>query len=182
MAAKPSSAVQPETLPSSASPNVSAEVDPRSASQTLAFFKSFRLNRSLPDISNTDDFYGAFIRGFLKVDRIQRGRITCTVSVRHPITNLFETMHGGGVAAVAELMAIACARTVVAEDKELFLGELSISYLSGAPINAEVLADASVEKSGRNLTVIGLEFKLKGTGKLIYTARATFYNLPVAKL
>lgn len=50
-------------------------------------------------------------------------------------------------------------------------------------VQAEVLANASVEKSGRNLTIIGLEFKLKETGKLIYTARASLYNnLPVAKL
>ena len=32
-------------------------------------------------------------------------------------------------------MSIACARTVVAGDKELFLGELSISYLSAATLN-----------------------------------------------
>lgn len=41
-------------------------------------------------------------------------------------------MHGGAVASIAERVAIACARTMVAEDKELFLGELSISYLSAA--------------------------------------------------
>ena len=34
-----------------------------------------------------------------------------------------------------EALSTACARTVVAEDKELFLGEISISYLSGTPIN-----------------------------------------------
>jgi hypothetical protein len=31
-------------------------------------------------------------------------------------------------------VSIACARTVVAGDKELFLGELSISYLSAATL------------------------------------------------
>lgn len=44
-------------------------------------------------------------------------------------------IHGGAIAAFSERMAIACARTVVAEDKEIFLGELGISYLSAAPHN-----------------------------------------------
>ncbi|KAI9126136.1 hypothetical protein K1719_002557 [Acacia pycnantha] len=119
---------------------------------------------------------------FINVDRAERGRIICTVSVKPPICNIFDTLHGGGLASVAELISIACARTVVAEDKQIFLGEISMSYLSGAPVTAEVTADASVVKSGRNLTVVELEFKLKKTEKLIYKAHATFYNYPLARL
>ena len=47
---------------------------------------------------------------------------------------------------------------------------------------AEVVTDASVVRSGRNVTVIAVEFKMKKTSKLIYTGRATFYNMPIAKL
>lgn len=53
--------------------------------------------------------------------------------------NLYGSIHGGFVAAIAEFVSIACARTVVAEDKDIFLGELSISYLSGAPVNVSLL-------------------------------------------
>lgn len=49
--------------------------------------------------------------------------------------NIYGYLHGGFVAAAAEFLSIACARTVVGEDKKLFIGELSISYLSGAPEN-----------------------------------------------
>lgn len=49
-------------------------------------------------------------------------------------------------------------------------------------LQAEVIVDGSIVRSGRNLTVIAQEFKLKKTGKLIYTARATFYHMPVSKL
>lgn len=49
-------------------------------------------------------------------------------------------------------------------------------------IQEEVLADASVVKSGRNLTVVAVEFKLKKTGSLLYTTHATFFNRPVASL
>ena len=47
--------------------------------------------------------------------------------------NYFRGVHGGAVASVAEAMSLACARTIVSEDKEIFLGELSVSYLSSAP-------------------------------------------------
>lgn len=55
-------------------------------------------------------------------------------------------------------------------------------YLFATLLQAEVIIDGSVVRSGRNLTVIAQEFKLKETGKLIYTARATFYHTPVSKL
>ncbi|XP_042964012.1 uncharacterized protein LOC122298257 isoform X3 [Carya illinoinensis] len=96
--------------------------------------------------------------------------------------NFYGSMHGAAVAAVAEMVSIACARTMVAEDKELFLGEQSISYLSAARTNAEVIVDGSVVRSGRNLTVVAVEFKLKETEQLVYTARGTFYNMPLSKL
>ena len=51
------------------------------------------------------------------------------------LQNFYGSLHGGSLAAVCEMVSIACARTVVAEDKDIFLGDMSISYLSGAPIN-----------------------------------------------
>ena len=51
------------------------------------------------------------------------------------LQNIYSNFHGGAIAAVAEKVSYACARTVVAEDKDIFLGELSISYLSSAPVN-----------------------------------------------
>lgn len=47
---------------------------------------------------------------------------------------------------------------------------------------AEVMIDASVVRSGRNLTVVAIEFKLKDKEILTYLCRATFYNMPVANL
>lgn len=138
-------------------------------------------------------------------------------------------MHGGAVGSVAERVAIACARTVVGEDKDIFLGELSNTYLSPAPCNvslraspvefcilvlhsecnqmksfssidyayllhsyhltwddsitqAEVVVDGSMIRSGRNLTVVAVDFRLKETGKLMYMSRATLYNTPVSGL
>lgn len=46
--------------------------------------------------------------------------------------NAYNTLHGGAVGSIAEIVAIACARTVVNQDKDLFLGELSVTYLAAA--------------------------------------------------
>lgn len=45
-----------------------------------------------------------------------------------------------------------------------------------------MIVDACVVRSGRNLTVVAVEFKMKDSDKLVYTSRATFYNMPVASL
>lgn len=80
------------------------------------------------------------------------------------------------------MVSHACARTVVGKDKEIFLGELSTSYLSAAPNKAKVIVDGSVVRTGRNLTVVAVEFKIEESSKLVYTSRATIYHLPTASL
>ncbi|KAL7258874.1 hypothetical protein ACSBR1_004895 [Camellia fascicularis] len=146
------------------------------------FMKRLGASDTIAPEFETKDFFTDFMRGLLKVDRIDRGRVSCFVSVKPSATNFYGGLHGGAVASVAEMVSIACARTVVGKDKELFLGELGISYLSAAPRNAELNVNASVVRSGRNLTVIAVEFKVKDSGRLAYTSRATFYNMPVASL
>ncbi|XP_061340133.1 uncharacterized protein LOC133286700 [Gastrolobium bilobum] len=183
MAAKTSSAANvSETVCSSPSLKVSKEMNIRRISETMNFLRAVGANFIAPETTNKHGFYNGFLRSFIKVDHIQRGRIACTVVAKAQICNAFGTLHGGFIGSLVEILSTACARTVVAEDKELFLGGVSISYLSGTPMNEEVLANASVVKTGRNLTVVALEFKLKKTGNLLYITHATFYNMPVASL
>lgn len=54
-------------------------------------------------------------------------------------------MHGGAVGSVAERVAIACARTVVGENTDLFLGELGISYLAAAPHNVSSFNETNMD-------------------------------------
>ncbi|PWA73182.1 Phenylacetic acid degradation-related domain-containing protein [Artemisia annua] len=122
------------------------------------------------------------IRSLIKVKHIDRGHVSCILTVKPYACNVFNTLFGGAVGSIAEFVAIACARTVVNEDKELFLGELNVSFLAPAVNQAEVMVDASVVRSGRNLTIVAIEFKLKDTERLTYLCRATFYNMPVASL
>lgn len=42
---------------------------------------------------------------------------------------------------------------------------------------AVVVVDASVVKSGRNLTIVAVSFRIEETGRLLYLSRATFHNM-----
>ncbi|OVA14118.1 Thioesterase superfamily [Macleaya cordata] len=149
---------------------------------TYFFFQRNGVFSKLPESSIKKGFYFDMIRDFLQVDRIERGRVTCLLTVKPPVFNSYKTLHGGAVAAVAELVAMACAKTIVDADNDLFLGELSISYLSSATVNVVLEVDGSIVRSGRNVTVASVEFRNKETRKVVYTARATFYTMPLANL
>uniref|UniRef100_A0A0V0H8U5 Putative acyl-coenzyme A thioesterase 13-like n=1 Tax=Solanum chacoense TaxID=4108 RepID=A0A0V0H8U5_SOLCH len=135
-----------------------------------------------PQYHDVKDFFSQLIRSCLKLHSIHPGKISCILSVKPAILNAYRTLHGGAIGAVAERVSIACARTVVGKYKELFLGELRMSYLSAAPCNAEVVIDGSIIRSGRNITVVAVDFRLKDSRKLVYTSNATFYHMPVASL
>ncbi|XP_060218796.1 uncharacterized protein LOC132645683 [Lycium barbarum] len=162
---------------------ISKELSEEAATLVDLVFTCVRLQRAkFPPQYDAKDSFSELTRGCLKVHSIHPGKVTCILSVKPAISNVYRSMHGGAVGAVAERVSIACARTVVAKDKELFLGELGMSYISAAPRNAEVIVDGSVIRSGRNLTVVAVEFRLKDSGKLVYTSNATFYHMPVASL
>ncbi|NP_001238241.1 uncharacterized protein LOC100500191 [Glycine max] len=173
-----SSASQTQTLSS-----ISDQKEfPQHVSMTRTWLNKLGIDKPIPQSCETRGFYSHFFGSFIKLNDIKRGRISCTIAVKPQIINAFGTLHGGSLLFLIELLSIACARTVIAEDKELFLGEIRASYLSAALNHSEVLAEASVVKSGRNVTMVALEFKLKKTGNLMYIAHTTFYNIPVAKL
>ncbi|KAK1364431.1 Phenylacetic acid degradation-related domain-containing protein [Heracleum sosnowskyi] len=162
--------------------NISKEVSAQIVSQLSGYLKRIGASDTIPLDCDGKDFFSNIVGGLLKVYRVERGHISLLLRVKAAVTNAYGGLHGGAVASVAEMVAVACARTVVGKEKELFLGELSNSYLSAAPQNAEVIVDASVVRSGRNLTVVAVEFRMKESEKLVYTSRATFYNMPVSSL
>lgn len=67
---------------------------------------------------------------------------------------MYGGLHGGALASVAEMVAVDCARTVVGKEKELFLGELSNSYLSSAP------RGVSLSDSSSQLLIVRLFLKV----------------------
>ncbi|KAH7577872.1 hypothetical protein JRO89_XS01G0309800 [Xanthoceras sorbifolium] len=183
--------------PSSTTTGVIAkDVDRKCVETVVGFLQRVGSSSYIPDNMSTKDFYSNVVGVHLKVHQIQRGRVTCFFSVKPAVANAYGGVHGGAVGAIAERMAIACARTVVSEDREIFLAELSLSYLYAAPKNfaafamwfsvpetqSVLIVDASVSRSGKTVTVVAVDFKFKESGKVYYSCHATFFNMPVAKL
>ncbi|XP_069143560.1 uncharacterized protein [Solanum lycopersicum] len=115
---------------------ISEKLSAESISKFNRFLKGMGVfNLNFPPQYDTKDSFSELSRSLLKVQHIHRGKISCIVSVKPPIMNIYGSLHGGAGGDVAVRVATACARTIVGKDKELFLGELSISYLSSAPEN-----------------------------------------------
>ncbi|KAK0582015.1 hypothetical protein LWI29_020452 [Acer saccharum] len=152
--------------PSSTTRLITKDVDRKCVDEIVGFFQWVGISSNVPENMSTKDFYSNIVGSHLKVHQIQRGRVTCLFSVKPAVVNTYGGVHGGAVGAVAERMAIACARTVMAEDKQIFLAELSISYLYAAPANSELIIDASVSRTGKTVTVVAIDFKFKESGKV----------------
>ncbi|KAK6142844.1 hypothetical protein DH2020_023192 [Rehmannia glutinosa] len=168
--------------PITAATTISQDIRPEDLDEINGFLNHVGVLHKIKPEHNVKDSFSNLVGGVLKLISVERGKISCSLNVKAPLLNAYGGMHGGAVGAVADRVAIACARTVVGKDKDIFLSELSISYLSAAPHNVEVVVNGSVIKSGRNLTVVAVNFRLKESGQLAFTTRATFYNMPVSSL
>lgn len=155
---------------------------PEMIAQLSAALETTGISSTIPVEYDIKGYLSNIIRGVLEVLHVESGRISLLLRVKPVVANKYGALHGGVVASVAELVAVACAKTVMGNEKDLFLGELSNSYLSSAQSNTEVIVEASIVRTGRNLTVVSVEFRMKESNKLVYTSRATFYKMPVASL
>ncbi|WVZ63061.1 hypothetical protein U9M48_012731 [Paspalum notatum var. saurae] len=149
-----------------------------------SFLRVLGAETRLPASADQPDAHSALVRAILSsvaVSTAPAPRVTCTITVSPAVTNPYNTLHGGLVAAVAEAVGMACAQTAVG-DKEMLLGELSTAYLAAARCDSEVDVEAQILRKGRSVVVTTIEFRLKDSKKLCYTSRATFYIMPLASL
>ncbi|CAA0830697.1 Thioesterase superfamily protein [Striga hermonthica] len=168
--------------PIGAAVSVSANISSEEHEATTVFLEKMGVNYEIKPEHDAKDSFSSLVGGVLQVISVGRGKISCSLVVKPSIKNAYGGMHGGSVAAVAHRVATACAKTVVGKDKDIFLSELSISYLSAAPENVQAVVDGTVIKSGRNLTVVAVNFRLKDSGQLLFATHATFYNMPISSL
>ncbi|KAL6843267.1 hypothetical protein ACP4OV_026980 [Aristida adscensionis] len=161
-----------------------------SRKRAVRFLKALGKDVPLPPPAERPDAFAALVRATLSRAAASAAapapRVACVLTVSPAVTNQYNTLHGGAVAAAAEVVGMACARAA-AGDREMFLGELSTAYLAparshGPLYQSEVDVEAQVLRKGRSVVVTTIEFRLKDTKKLCYTSRATFYIMPVASL
>ncbi|KAK1392080.1 hypothetical protein POM88_011136 [Heracleum sosnowskyi] len=62
-------------------------------------------------------------------------------------------------------------------------GRISLLVRVKPVVATEVIVEASIVRRERNVTVVSVEeFRMKESDKMVYTSRATFYNMPLASL
>ncbi|KAL7144226.1 hypothetical protein ABFS83_08G245000 [Erythranthe nasuta] len=114
----------------------------------------------------------------LKIDRIERGRVVCSLTVPPRLLNTGNTLHGGATAALVDIAGSAVIYTMGAPTTGVSV-EINVSYLSGAYVGEEIEIDSKALRVGKSLAVVSVDFTSKKTGKLIAQGRHTKY-LPVA--
>jgi hypothetical protein len=81
--AKPSDTHLPEIV--SSSTTIAKEIPSQHVSAVTNFLRNMGVSDPVPDNCNTKDFYSDLVRGFLKPDRVLRGRVTCILTIKPPV-------------------------------------------------------------------------------------------------
>jgi acyl-coenzyme A thioesterase 13 len=136
---------------------------------------------SLPSICQRNGFKENLILRHLKVDRVEPGLAIFILTVKSPITNRYRTFHGGAVATVASIAAMAAVKTI-SGDKTFSLSEMCISYVSAARIDVELEIEAKVLRFGKSIAVSSIDIRNKTTKQITFQGRATFYHMPTSSL
>lgn len=103
---------------------------------------------------------------------IEPGKAVVSLPVTEAVCNPVGTLHGG---CIATLVDDAGTIAIMSSDNEGRPGvttDLTVSYLTGAPLGDTVTAEARTLKNGRTLAFV--EVDIKGSdGKLLATGRMT---------
>ncbi|KAK9735610.1 hypothetical protein RND81_04G215500 [Saponaria officinalis] len=122
-------------------------------------------------------FFDPFIIQGLHVDLIEHGRIICTFNVPNRLLNTANTLHGGAIASLVDLVGSAVIYTVGAPSTGVSV-EINVSYLDAAQLNEEIEIEGKALRIGKSIGVVSVELRKKANGKIIAQGRHTKY-LPV---
>ncbi|CAO2827429.1 unnamed protein product [Amaranthus hypochondriacus] len=123
-------------------------------------------------------FFDPFIIHGVHIDHIESGRVLCSFNVPPRLLNTANTLHGGAIAALVDLIGSAVIYTVGAPSTGVSL-EINVSYLDAALANEEIEIEAKALRVGKSIAVVSVEFRKKGSGKIIAQGRHTKY-LPIS--
>jgi acyl-coenzyme A thioesterase 13 len=79
------------------------------------------------------------------------GYCKCSFRVTEAIDNLSHTLHGGVIYSMLDVVSMLATLPILADDEYALTNSFSSSLMSAASLNAEVVVEASVIRSGRNL-------------------------------
>ncbi|XP_074270360.1 uncharacterized protein LOC141594048 [Silene latifolia] len=123
--------------------------------------------------------FDPFIAHGLQATVIEPGRILCTFKVPPRLVNTANTLHGGAIASLVDLMGTAVIFTVAVGAPTTGVSvEINVSYLDAVILDEEIEIEAKVLRVGKSIGVVSVELRKKANGKIVAQGRHTKY-LPV---
>ncbi|KAG5050070.1 hypothetical protein JHK85_011173 [Glycine max] len=132
-------------------------------------------------------FLEPLIMNALKVDLIETGRVVCSMKIPPRLLNAGNSLHGGAIAALVDVVGSAAIPTVGYSAPNTGVSvEINVSYLDAAYADVsrllsleEIEIEARALRVGKAVAVISVEFKKKKTGKVFAQGRHTKF-LPLS--
>ncbi|KAJ0702826.1 putative acyl-CoA hydrolase [Helianthus annuus] len=135
------------------------------------------------DIDSTPSkLFEAIIMWGLKLDRIDHGRVICSMKLPPRLLNVDSSLHGGAMAALVDVIGGVAIRTVTNTTTTGVSMEINVSYLDAAYVGDEIEIEANVLRVGKVVAVATVEFRNKKNGKTIAQGRHTKYLAVSSKL
>jgi acyl-coenzyme A thioesterase 13 len=108
----------------------------------------------------------------MTLDTVEPGRAVVRLPVTNAVCNPVGTLHGGAIATLVDDAGTIALMTTDAESRPGVTTDLSVSYLSAAPLGDVVLAEARTLKAGRTLAFVEVAIR-NAQGKLLAQGRMT---------
>ncbi|GLJ41475.1 hypothetical protein SUGI_0858360 [Cryptomeria japonica] len=164
-------------------PMVPSEYSAHKVSESAAakWLNSIRSTDSLPPQNETHGFQESLIIRQLTVNQVEPGIVIATITVHSSLTNRYNTLHGGAVAMISNIVGMAAVKTV-AVDKDFEPAELSMSYVYAGRIGVELEVKAKVLKFENNAAVSSIDIRNKETKQAIFQGCCTFHSMPKSRM
>ncbi len=112
------------------------------------------------------------LENFLGVtlDSAEEGKVSCRMKAAPAHGNIYGTVHGGTLAALADFaMGVACVTT----GKRVVTIDMNISYIKGSPVDCGLRAEGQVVSAGRR--IMRAEGRIYGGDQLLARTQASYY-------
>ncbi|KAH7424209.1 hypothetical protein KP509_12G095300 [Ceratopteris richardii] len=104
----------------------------------------------------------------------QPGHLFFTLKVTSGIANRYETLHGGAIGSLVEILGCAAIISITGSSTGS-VSDINISYISGTPVKEELDLEAHVLKVGNKIAVASVDIRHKVSGKVAAQGRVTMY-------
>ncbi|XP_078433968.1 thioesterase superfamily protein [Wolffia australiana] len=128
-----------------------------------------------------EKFYDSFIISGVRIERIEPGRVLCSMKVPPRLVNEFNTLHGGATMSLVDILGSAAILTMSHTTTGVSV-EINVSYVSSARTGEEIEIDSKVLRVGKSIAVVSVELRKKATGEIIAQGRHSKYLAASSKL